>query len=159
MWMVVGLVLVQSYGCNTNIFCYIIRVVDVVVSIALLWWYIILHNNIIITIMIILEHNHWLITFPLPKMIGDMSKPSIVTWGIFASASLAIVGNRSRVAAICMQSITMPYCTSTWTHFMCSSWFYLPRPVSNTRHSLPSLPSCTFTTSKKSCISCSNSTS
>lgn len=32
----VGFVLIEPYSCNTKIFCYIVRVVNVVVSIALL---------------------------------------------------------------------------------------------------------------------------
>ncbi len=37
-------------------------------------------------------------------------------------------------------------------YLVCSPWRYLARPTSNTRHSLSSLPSCTFTTSQQPCV-------
>ena len=97
-----------------------------------------------------------LLTWLFSMRIGAMSKPSIVTLGISAPARAAIVGKRSSVAASCCNELVYEVTMySTSTNLVRSPWRYLPWPASNTWHSLPSLPSCAFTTAQEPSIATS----
>ena len=63
-----------------------------------------------------------LITLLLSRMMGAISNPSIVTFGIFAPARLAIVGKRSSVTASC-DACQCKLCRNNYHHaHMCTSY-------------------------------------
>lgn len=98
--------------------------------------------------------NWLLLTWLFSKRIGDISKPSRVTFGSGAPTNFITVGKRSTVAPSYDKIISehcMCYnCTDLYLSSL--SWLNLSWPMCNTGNPLASFPCCTLATTQEPCI-------
>ena len=152
------LVLVESYGGNTKIFCHIIGIVDIVVTIAL-------HTQ---TIEIWYCENNWQLSSGYFAVIKDDRchvKPIHCHFWHLCSSKISYCWKEVQCCCKlrCLRLQAVMYYVLSWAYdvynlcmyLVCSSWSYPSWPASNTGHSLSSLPSCTFATAQETSISTS----